>query len=78
MPKTVRIAPEVQSSAGQTVTFVLAIGSVRQTCRLETTFRTESQASSYFRKYRTTFERLARDRFARGEINDGVINIAML
>ena len=78
MPKTVRIVPEVKSRNGQTITFVLAIGTFRQMCRLETTFQTQNQAFNYLHKYRTEFERLARERFARGEIEDNVINLAML
>jgi hypothetical protein len=78
MPKGVRIVPEVESGDGQSITFVLAIGAVRQTCRLQTTFRTRNQALSYLHKYRTEFERVARERFVRSEIEDGVINLTML
>lgn len=77
MPKTVRIVPEVKLRDGQTITFVLAMGSARQTCRLETTFRTQNQALNYLHKYRTEFERVARERVARGEIDDGVVNLTM-
>ena len=78
MPKSVRIVPEVGSPDGQSITFVLAIGAVRQKCRLQTTFRTRNQAFSYLHKYRTEFERVARQRFVRNEIEDGVINLTML
>lgn len=78
MPKTVRIVPEVESRDGQAITFVLAIGAVRQACRLETTFRTQSQAFNYLHKYRTEFERVARARYARGEIENDVISLTML
>ncbi|MGE5157907.1 MAG: hypothetical protein ACM3OF_07140 [Gemmatimonas sp.] len=78
MPKTVRIVPEVKLRDGQTITFVLAIGAVRQTCRLETTFRTQNQAFNYLHKNRTEFERLARERLARGEVEDNIINLTML
>jgi hypothetical protein len=47
-------------------------------CRLQTTFRTQSQALSYLHKHRTQFERTARDRFARGEVDDGIVNLTML
>ena len=77
MPKSVRIMPEVKSTDGQAITFVLAIGTIRQTCRLETTFRTQSQALSYLYKHRTEFERAARERVARGEVDDGVVNLTM-
>ena len=77
MPRAVRIAPEVKSHDGQTITFVLAIGTVRQICRLETPFQTQNQAFSYLRKYRTEYERVARERLARGEIDDGVVNLTM-
>ena len=63
MPKSVRIAPDVESPDGQSITFVLAIGAVRQICRLQTTFRTRNQAFSYLHKYRTEFEHVARARF---------------
>lgn len=78
MPKSVRIVPKAVPGNWQTTTFVLAIGTVRQTCRLETTFRTQNQAFSYRYKYRTEFERVARARLARGEVDDGVIHLTML
>jgi hypothetical protein len=78
LPKSVRIVPKTESGDGQTITFVLAIGAVRQMCRLSTTFRTQSQAFSYLHRYRTEFERVARARLARGEVDDGVIHLTML
>ena len=78
MSKNVRIVPETDRGKGQAITFVLAIGAVRQVCRLQTTFRTQNQAFSYFHKHRNAFERVARARFARGEIEDGVIQLTML
>jgi hypothetical protein len=78
MPKSVRIVPKTESGNGQTITFVLAIGAVRQMCRLSTTFRTQSQAFNYLHRYRTEFERVARARLARGEVDDGVIHLTML
>ena len=78
MPKSIRIVPWAAPGAGHPITFVLAIGSVRQLCRLQTTFRTPSQASSYFHKHRTEFERAARASLAHGEVEDGVIEVAML
>jgi len=76
MPKT-GIA-KAEPGAGRAITFVLAIGTVRQMCRLETTFQSENQAFSYLHKYRTEFERIARAKFALGEIDDGIIRLAML
>jgi len=78
MPKSVRITPEIESGRGQSITFVLAIGSIRQLCRLQTTFRTQNQAFSYFHKNRTAFEKLARASLARGDVENGVIQLAML
>jgi hypothetical protein len=78
MPKSIRIAPQAVPSTGQAITFVLAIGSVRQVCRLQTRFRTSNQAFSYFHKHRTQFEQIARGRLARGEVEDGVIALTML
>jgi hypothetical protein len=78
MLKTVRIVPGDKSRGGQAITFMLAIGAVRQLCCLQTTFQTANQASSYLHKYRTELERAARERFARGELEDGVINLTML
>ena len=78
MPKNIRIVPETERDEGQAITFVLALGAVRQVCRLQTTFRTQNQAFSYFHKHRNTFERVARARLARGEIEDGVIELTML
>ena len=78
MPKSVRITPEPAQGKGQAVTFMLAIGPVRQVCRLQTTFRTRDEAFSYFYKRRTEFERVARARLASGNIDEGVIELAML
>ena len=78
MPTSMRIAPKTKSGDGQTITFVLAIGTIRQTCRLKTTFRTQNQAFSYLHKNRTEIERVARARLARGEVDDGVIRLTML
>ena len=78
MPKGMRIAPEVASRDAQSVTFILAFGTVRQMCRLQTTFRTQGQAFSYLHRYRTQFERVARERFALGQIEDGLIKLTML
>jgi len=78
MPKTIRIVAETETNEGQTVSFVLAVGSVRQVCCLQTTFRTQNQASSYFRKHRNAFERVAREKLALGEIEDGAIQLTML
>lgn len=78
MPKTIQIAPEIDTDGGQTISFVLAIGSVRQVCRLQTTFRTQNQALSYFHKNRNAFERVAREKLALGNVEDGVIQLTML
>ena len=78
MPKDVRIAPEVSSRNGHSVSFVLAIGTVRQMCRLQTTFATQSQAFNYLHKHRKQFERLARERFSLGQIEGGLIKLTML
>jgi len=78
VPKSIRIVPEPEQGKGQAVNFVLAIGAIRQACRVQTTFRTKDEALSYFRKRRTEFERIARASLARGEIEDGVIELAML
>jgi hypothetical protein len=78
MSKNIRIVPETERGEGQAVTFVLAVGPARQACRLQTTFRTQNQAFSYFHKHRNAFERVARARLAGGEIEDGVIQLTML
>jgi hypothetical protein len=78
MPKSMRIAREDTSLSGQSITFLLAIGAIRQTCCLQTTFRTRNQASSYLHKNRTAFEREARERFERGDVEDGVIRLKMI
>lgn len=76
--KSIRITPKTEVGRGQSVTFVLAIGSTRQLCRLKTTFNTQSQALSYLQKHRTAFELAARACFERGEIEDGVVQLKML
>jgi len=78
MPTSIRIVPQTVPCTGQAITFVLAIGSVRQVCRLQTRFRTRHQAFSYFHKHRTEFERVARGRLALGEVENGVIELTML
>ena len=76
--KSIRITPRSDMGAGQSVSFVLAIGSARQACILKTTFKTQGQAMSYLQKNRTAFEGVARDRFERGELDDGVVRLRML
>jgi hypothetical protein len=78
MSNTIRIVPETEPGKGRAITFVLAIGAIRQICRLQTTFQTQNQAFSYFHKHRTAFERVARDRLSRGELDDGVVQLSML
>jgi hypothetical protein len=78
VPKSIRIVPETETGKGRSISFVLAIGSVRQVCRLQTTFQTQNQAFSYFHKHRNVFERVARERLALGELDDGVIQLTML
>ena len=78
MPKSVRIVPEIESDVGQIITFVLALGSVRQPCRLVTTFQTQNQAFSYFHEHRTEFERVARASLMRGKAEDGIVHLTML
>ena len=46
MPKSVRIVPKAVSGDGQTITFIPAIGAVRQMSRLETPFRTQTRRST--------------------------------
>jgi hypothetical protein len=76
--KSIRITPKTETGEGQSVTFVLAIGSARQLCLLKTTCRTQSQALSYLQKHRTALELAARARLKRGEIEDGVVQLRML
>jgi len=76
--KSIRITPRSEAGPGQSVAFVLAIGSARQACVLKTTFKTQGQALSYLQKNRTSFEGVARARFERGEIEDGVVRLRML
>lgn len=78
MDKGIRITPRPETGRGQSVTFVLAIGSARQMCRLRTTFNTQSRALSYLQKHRTKLELAARARFSRGEVEDGVVQLKML
>ena len=78
MPKNIRIVPETETDEGQTISFVLAIGSVRQACRLKTTFPSQNQAFSYFHKHRNAFERVAREKLAIGEIEGGEIQLTMI
>jgi hypothetical protein len=66
------------SDGGGTITFSLALGSARQTCRLTTTFQTEKQAFSYLHKYRTEFEQMARTRLASGQLENGIVVLSML
>lgn len=74
----IRISPNADTGRNQSVTFVLAIGSERQVCRLRTTFGTQNQALSYLQKHRTALELAARERLASGEIEDGIVELKML
>jgi hypothetical protein len=76
--KSIRITPKTEGGSGQSVTFVVAIGSIRQVCLLKTTFKTQSQALSYLQKHRTALELAARAGLKRGEIEDGVVQLRML
>ena len=76
--KSIRITPSNPLGRGQSVTFVLAVGSARQACRLKTSFVTQSQALSYLQKNRTALELVARTLFNAGEIEDGVVHLKML
>ena len=78
MHRSIRITPQAETGKGQSVTFVLAVGSARQVCRLKTTFNTQNQARSYLQKHRTTFELAARECLERGEVEDGVVELKML
>lgn len=78
MLRSILTLPRTTPCKEQAIDFVLAIGSVRQVCRLQTTFRTQNQAFSYFHRHRIEFERVARARLARGEVEDGVIELTML
>jgi hypothetical protein len=75
---SVQISKDKAWNQGRTLAFSLAIGSVRQVCHLKTDFQTQAQALSYLHKNRTAIERIARERFGRGEIEDGVIHLTML
>jgi hypothetical protein len=68
MAKGIRIAPQMDKGGSRSVTFVLAIGTIRQTCRLTTNFITRNQALSYLHKHRLQLEFVARNAFERGEI----------
>jgi hypothetical protein len=76
--KSIRIRPATEIHLGQSVSFVLAVGSNRQVCLLKTTFKTQGQARSYLQKHRTALELAARSRLERGEIEDGVVQLRML
>nr|WP_246739354.1 hypothetical protein [Bradyrhizobium aeschynomenes] len=74
----VRIAKDDTPDGGHTIAFALAIGATRQVCHLETCFCTRNQAFAYLQRNRTTFEQMAREQFARGEVKDGVIHLRMI
>ncbi|AWM06639.1 hypothetical protein WHZ78_11995 [Bradyrhizobium symbiodeficiens] len=72
------VVRRAKSDGGGTITFFLALGAGRQTCRLATTYQTQKQAFSYFQKHRTEFERIARTRLTSGELEDGIVVLSML
>lgn len=78
MGNGIRITSKPEKGGNRSVTFVLAIGSTRQTCRLTTNFSTQNQALSYLHRHRIDLEHVARTQFARGEIEDGVIELTMV
>jgi hypothetical protein len=78
MRNDVRIKPETKSDNGQAITFVVAIGSIRQSCCLRTSHPTQSQALAYLRKHRTIYEQMAQACLRRGEVEDGMVHLKML
>ena len=77
MGNGIRITPATGKGSNRSVTFVLAIGSTRQTCRLTTNFSTQNQVLSYLQRHRIDLEHVARLQFARGEIEDGVVELTI-
>jgi hypothetical protein len=61
---------------GGTITFSLALGAARQSCRLATRFETDQQAFTHLHKHRTEYERIARARLASGDLEDGVVMLS--
>ena len=78
MHKDVRIIPSGASGKGQSINFVVAVGSMRQVCCLRTSHQTHNQALAYLHKHRTTYERMAHASVQRGDVEDGVVHLAML
>jgi hypothetical protein len=71
--KGIGIAPKTERGSGQSISFVLTIGSARQACVLKTTFKTQLFAAAP-----DDVRSGARARFQRGEIEDGVVKLSML
>lgn len=68
----------IKPDGGGTITFTLALGAARQSCRLTTKFETDKQAFSYLHKHRTEFEKIARAQLASGELEDGIVMLSEL
>lgn len=73
------VAPTEQEihEGPQSVSFQIANGNTRQSCTLQTSLPTKTQAQKYLLTNWPAIERMARDALAAGAIEDGQIKLVM-
>lgn len=62
----------------QVVSFQIANGNARQSCILQTSFRTKVQAQRYLLTNWPAVEKMARDALATGAVEDGQIKLVII
>ena len=74
------LSPALFPSLGgnRTVFFQIATGNSRQACSVKTKFSTQQQASRYLRQNWIEIEQMARDRLAKGIVDEGCIKLVMI
>ena len=77
MRKLVKPTEQEINEGPQAVSFQIANGNARQTCVLQTSLPTQSQAQKYLRTNWPIIERMARDALAAGTLEDGQIKLEM-
>ncbi len=78
MRKLVKPTEQEINEGPQAVSFQIANGNARQTCILQTSLPTQTQAQKYLRTNWPIIEKMARDALAAGALKDGRIKIEMI
>jgi hypothetical protein len=62
----------------KSVAFAVVIGNQRQDCVLKTTYLSMAHAMTYLKSHRSKIEKVAKQKWAEGLIDDGVIYLDMV